>query len=387
MCCPLSNERVCAIKARPPIVVSTIKLIQLILQENPTKGTIKPYDALHFDLSLVDKYGGYLPEEPIDLFANNAHAYATAAAAFANKSAFNNQSELHHDDDFSVLSPELQLILGSIFDCSGYSLNNHWQSNADQCDPCEMQAQDAGHPHHRMAKRDPQQASKCPADAGSQQDEPIMCRSKFMMHRQLQLQHHQPANNRSARFHPYAAAANQQADCHQVSPSTYASRRSSNPHRYPAASSGQLHYPSADFPAAAAAALIAAAAASTAAAAGGQPRAPYAQLSGNHFGGQRAGCHQSSNQFGLFRSGGGTDGGGCRHLRPCLCMFLPMMRELPPEQSAAMLAAYAQAIPLDAGEEFNPSAASFHRPAANEQQQQRREASSPNCSSGGNNKK
>lgn len=95
MCCPLSNERVCAIKARPPIVVSTIKLIQSILQENPIKGTIKPYDALHFDLTLIDKYGGYLPEEPpIDLFAasTNTYAAAAAAAAFGHESCYS-QSE------------------------------------------------------------------------------------------------------------------------------------------------------------------------------------------------------------------------------------------------------------------------------------------------------
>lgn len=63
MCCPLSNERVCAIKAKPPVVVNAIKLIQNILIENPLKGTVKPYDALHFDLNLIDKYGGYLPDE------------------------------------------------------------------------------------------------------------------------------------------------------------------------------------------------------------------------------------------------------------------------------------------------------------------------------------
>lgn len=63
MCCPLSNERVCAIKAKPPVVVNTIKLVQAILNENPIKGTIKPYDALHFDLNLIDKYGGYFPDE------------------------------------------------------------------------------------------------------------------------------------------------------------------------------------------------------------------------------------------------------------------------------------------------------------------------------------
>lgn len=74
MCCPLSNERVCAIKAKPPVVVSTIKLVQAILSENPTKGTIKPYDALHFDLNLVDKYGGYLPDETVtDMLAGHHH--------------------------------------------------------------------------------------------------------------------------------------------------------------------------------------------------------------------------------------------------------------------------------------------------------------------------
>lgn len=78
MCCPLSNERVCAIKAKPPVVVNTIKLIQNIFYENPIKGTIKPYDALHFDLNLVDKYGGYLPDEAtssIDLIGQHNHHY------------------------------------------------------------------------------------------------------------------------------------------------------------------------------------------------------------------------------------------------------------------------------------------------------------------------
>lgn len=83
MCCPLSNERVCAIKARPPVVVSTIKLIQTILRDNQIKGTVKPYDALHFDLSLVDKYGGYLPEEPVDMFTAAASGHSAAAAAMA----------------------------------------------------------------------------------------------------------------------------------------------------------------------------------------------------------------------------------------------------------------------------------------------------------------
>lgn len=64
MCCPLSNERVCAIKARSEILVQTICTIQRLIGENIQKGTIKPYDALHFDLSLVDKYGGFLPDEP-----------------------------------------------------------------------------------------------------------------------------------------------------------------------------------------------------------------------------------------------------------------------------------------------------------------------------------
>lgn len=80
MCCPLSNERVCAIKAKPPVVVSTIRLLQSVLRENPIKGTIKPYDALHFDLNLVDKYGGYLPEDApppsMDLIAAAAHQHA-----------------------------------------------------------------------------------------------------------------------------------------------------------------------------------------------------------------------------------------------------------------------------------------------------------------------
>lgn len=48
-------------------MVSTIKLIQTILNENPIKGTIKPYDALHFDINVVDKYGGFLPEEPLEI--------------------------------------------------------------------------------------------------------------------------------------------------------------------------------------------------------------------------------------------------------------------------------------------------------------------------------
>lgn len=69
MCCPLSNERVCAIKAKPPVVVTTIKLVQEILSANPIKGTMKPYDALNFDLQLVDKYGGYLPDEHLDMIA------------------------------------------------------------------------------------------------------------------------------------------------------------------------------------------------------------------------------------------------------------------------------------------------------------------------------
>lgn len=69
MCCPFSSERVCAIKAKPPVVVNTIKLIQAILDDNPIKGPVSPYDATNFDLSLVDKYGGYLPDDclPVDL--------------------------------------------------------------------------------------------------------------------------------------------------------------------------------------------------------------------------------------------------------------------------------------------------------------------------------
>lgn len=76
MCCPLSNERVCAIKAKPSVVVATIKLIHSILAENPIKGTVKPYDALHVDLELVDKYGGYLPDEHLDI---QSHYEALAA--------------------------------------------------------------------------------------------------------------------------------------------------------------------------------------------------------------------------------------------------------------------------------------------------------------------
>lgn len=78
MCCPLSNERVCAIKAKPPVVVSTIKLIQTIFNENPIKGTIKPYDALHFDLNLVEKYGGYLPDDAqtVEMITNHHHVHA-----------------------------------------------------------------------------------------------------------------------------------------------------------------------------------------------------------------------------------------------------------------------------------------------------------------------
>lgn len=82
MCCPLSNERVCAIKAKPHVAVNTIKLIQSILNENPIKGTIKPYDALHFNLGLIDKYGGYLPDEPIDILSNH-YLYEPMAAAYS----------------------------------------------------------------------------------------------------------------------------------------------------------------------------------------------------------------------------------------------------------------------------------------------------------------
>lgn len=69
MCCPLSSERVCAVKAKPPVVVSAIKLIHTVLAKNPIKGTLKPYDAFYSDLSLVDKYGGYLPDDclPMDM--------------------------------------------------------------------------------------------------------------------------------------------------------------------------------------------------------------------------------------------------------------------------------------------------------------------------------
>lgn len=81
MCCPLSNERVCAIKAKPPVVVNTIKLIQTILDENPIKGTVKPYDALHFELNLVDKYGGYLPDDAMELM-NAPYNHFNSMAAF-----------------------------------------------------------------------------------------------------------------------------------------------------------------------------------------------------------------------------------------------------------------------------------------------------------------
>lgn len=86
MCCPLSNERVCAIKAKPPVVVSTIKLIRAILNENPIKGTIKPYDALNFDLNLIEKYGGYLPDEGVEMIANHhqhLHQYDLTLAGFS----------------------------------------------------------------------------------------------------------------------------------------------------------------------------------------------------------------------------------------------------------------------------------------------------------------
>uniref|UniRef100_A0A6G1SLT1 Heterogeneous nuclear ribonucleoprotein K n=1 Tax=Aceria tosichella TaxID=561515 RepID=A0A6G1SLT1_9ACAR len=68
MCCPQSEERVCAIKARPPVVVSTIRAIYEIMLSNQTtiKAPLqanKPYDALNFDLNLVDKYGGFVPDE------------------------------------------------------------------------------------------------------------------------------------------------------------------------------------------------------------------------------------------------------------------------------------------------------------------------------------
>lgn len=65
LCCPLSSERVCAIKSRPSTVVNAIKMILQILEENPIgkQHTSKPYDALNFDLGSVEKYGGYLPDE------------------------------------------------------------------------------------------------------------------------------------------------------------------------------------------------------------------------------------------------------------------------------------------------------------------------------------
>lgn len=92
MCCPLSNERVCAIKAKPPVVVNTIKLIQNILDENPIKGTIKPYDALHFDLNLLDKYGGYLPDEPASIDLMHSHHYQNNH----NSNPYNEIQNRHH---------------------------------------------------------------------------------------------------------------------------------------------------------------------------------------------------------------------------------------------------------------------------------------------------
>lgn len=46
-------------------MVNAIKMILQILDENPIgkQHTCKLYDALNYDLSLVDKYGGYLPDE------------------------------------------------------------------------------------------------------------------------------------------------------------------------------------------------------------------------------------------------------------------------------------------------------------------------------------
>lgn len=100
MCCPLSNERVCAIKAKPHVAVNTIKLIQSILSGNPIKGTIKPYDALHFDLNLVDKYGGYFPDEPIEMMANH-YQYEPLAATY-------NRS--FHEGGGGYMSPPSKLI-------------------------------------------------------------------------------------------------------------------------------------------------------------------------------------------------------------------------------------------------------------------------------------
>jgi hypothetical protein len=68
MCCPLSDERVCAIKAKPLVVRSTIRLIHdiMVASQATIKAPLqahKPYDALNFDMSLVDKYGGYVPDD------------------------------------------------------------------------------------------------------------------------------------------------------------------------------------------------------------------------------------------------------------------------------------------------------------------------------------
>lgn len=53
--------------------MNTIKLIYSILDENPIKGTVKPYDALHFDLMLADKYGGFQPDDGPDTSNQNPH--------------------------------------------------------------------------------------------------------------------------------------------------------------------------------------------------------------------------------------------------------------------------------------------------------------------------
>lgn len=81
MCCPNSDERVCAIKAKPPVVVSTIKLIHKLMLDSQTTIKVslmahKSYDALNFDQSLVDKYGGYIPDDcgPLEMMQLASHA-------------------------------------------------------------------------------------------------------------------------------------------------------------------------------------------------------------------------------------------------------------------------------------------------------------------------
>lgn len=83
MCCPLSSERVCAIKSKPIVVVRAIKLILDILKENPIKGTIKLYDALNFDLSLADKYGGCSDDGC--LLSSPGDCLSAAPSGFVNK--------------------------------------------------------------------------------------------------------------------------------------------------------------------------------------------------------------------------------------------------------------------------------------------------------------